>query len=66
VDAGNNRVLEYDSPFDQCAKTPCVLGKATRVFGQNGVSSPRDAPGRAAIPPTPTICASTAASFWAV
>jgi sugar lactone lactonase YvrE len=37
ADQGNNRVVEYDSPFAQCNGTyPCVSAGAQRVFGQSG------------------------------
>jgi hypothetical protein len=37
ADSGNNRVLEYDTPFVACSSFPCVGALANRVFGQNGV-----------------------------
>lgn len=61
VDAGNNRVLEYDSPFDQCASTPCVIGGATRVYGQNNSFVSNACSGSGAIRPTRPICVSAAA-----
>ena len=36
VDAGNNRVLEYSSPFAACGSFPCFGGPADLVFGQGG------------------------------
>jgi sugar lactone lactonase YvrE len=36
ADQGNNRVLEYDSPFSGCGSFPCVGGAANKVFGQAG------------------------------
>lgn len=35
-DSGNNRVLEYNTPFASCASFPCVGGPANLVFGQAG------------------------------
>ncbi len=36
-DQGNDRVLEYNTPFAGCGGTfPCVGGAANRVFGQGG------------------------------
>jgi sugar lactone lactonase YvrE len=35
ADSGDNRVLEYDTPFASCASFPCVGAPANRVFGQN-------------------------------
>jgi sugar lactone lactonase YvrE len=35
-DSGDNRVLEYDTPFAACASFPCVGAPANRVFGQDG------------------------------
>ncbi len=36
ADSGNNRVLEYNTPFDACSTFPCVGGAAKLVFGQGG------------------------------
>jgi len=34
ADYGNNRVLEYNTPFAGCGSFPCVGGSANLVFGQ--------------------------------
>ena len=34
ADTGNNRVLEYNKPFDTCSAFPCVGPAASVVFGQ--------------------------------
>lgn len=34
ADRGNNRVLEYNTPFNTCASFPCVGPAANLVFGQ--------------------------------
>ena len=36
ADNGNNRVLEYNTPFAGCGSFPCVGGSANTVFGQAG------------------------------
>jgi len=36
ADKGNNRVLEYNTPFSTCASFPCVGPAASVVFGQGG------------------------------
>jgi sugar lactone lactonase YvrE len=39
-DAGNNRALEFNTPFVPCANTfPCVGGSASLVFGLTGTST---------------------------
>lgn len=35
-DSGNNRALEYNTPFAACESFPCVGGGANLVFGQGG------------------------------
>jgi sugar lactone lactonase YvrE len=37
ADQGNNRVLEYDTPFGGCGSFPCVGAGASRVFGQGNL-----------------------------
>ncbi|MGO9452904.1 MAG: hypothetical protein ACLQDV_17985 [Candidatus Binataceae bacterium] len=34
ADQGNNRVLEYNTPFSSCSSLPCIGLAATVVFGQ--------------------------------
>lgn len=36
ADSGNNRVLEYNTPFAACGAFPCVGSAAHIVFGQGG------------------------------
>ncbi len=36
ADSGNNRILEYDTPFAACQSYPCIGATANHVLGQNG------------------------------
>src|SRR5208282_2597529 len=39
ADTGNNRVLEFSSPFAQCTSLPCVGAPASLVFGQGSAGN---------------------------
>ncbi len=59
ADFGNNRVLEYNTPFASCGSFPCVGGSANLVFGQGG-SFTSNACNNGGVSATRTACASPA------